>query len=180
MKVRRVVTCRSSEGKSIVDSDGTSPRGKAFDSTPGFEQFLLWATEPNSTISHAGPDPTPAVKSFHPVPGATRFMVITFPPDSVMADPGFNAAAAMKEALEQTPGIVDRFEKDCPGMHATDTIDYGVVLEGEIWLELDDGNLVHLRQHDTYVQNGTRHAWRNKGNAPATIAVVLIGANKRL
>ncbi len=179
MKVRRVVTRNSPVARSIVENDGTPPRGKAFTHTPGFEQFLLWATEPNLTIPYAGPDPTPAVKSFHPGPGATRFLVITFPPDSVMADPGFNAAAAMQEAIEQTPGIVERFEKDRPGMHATDTIDYGVVLEGEIWLELDDGNMVHLRQHDTYVQNGTRHAWRNKGNAPATIAVVLIGANKR-
>ena len=51
-----------------------------------------------------------------------------------------------------------------PGMHTTATIDFEVVLDGEIWLELDDGVEVHLRAGDTVVQNGTRHAWRNHGD----------------
>ena len=62
-------------------------------------------------------------------------------------------------------------------MHTTPTVDYGVVLDGEVWLELDDGKTVHLKEHDVVVQNGTRHAWRNKGTKPATMAFVLIGAN---
>ena len=66
------------------------------------------------------------------------------------------------------------FEPD--GMHRTPTVDYGIVLDGEIWLELDEGRSALLRQHDVVVQNGTRHAWRNKSNRPATLAFVLIGA----
>jgi len=63
-------------------------------------------------------------------------------------------------------------------MHTTPTVDYGIVLDGEIWLELDN-ETVHLKRHDIVIQNGTRHAWRNKGTAPATLAFVLIGATRR-
>ena len=79
---------------------------------------------------------------------------------------------------EESPGLVELFEVDNPGMHTTPTVDYGVVLEGEVWLELDDGKTVHLKQHDVVVQNGTRHAWRNKGEKPVTMAFVLMGAQK--
>ena len=66
-----------------------------------------------------------------------------------------------------------------PGMHTTDTIDFEVILSGEVWLELDDGEEVHLREGDTFVQNGTRHRWFNRGKVPAKIAVVLIGGHPR-
>ena len=80
----------------------------------------------------------------------------------------------MRENLQACPGLAETFEPD--GMHCTATVDYGIVLDGELWLELDDGRAELLTQHDIVVQNGTRHAWRNKSNRPATIAFVLIGA----
>jgi quercetin dioxygenase-like cupin family protein len=61
-------------------------------------------------------------------------------------------------------------------MHTTPTVDYGIVLDGEIWLELDDDKTIHLKEHDIVVQNGTRHARRNKGGKPVTMAFILIGA----
>jgi quercetin dioxygenase-like cupin family protein len=63
-------------------------------------------------------------------------------------------------------------------MHTTDTIDYEVVISGEVWLELDDGAEVHLHPGDTVVQNGTRHAWHNKTDEPCVLAVALIGARR--
>jgi len=173
-RIRRVVTGHDN-GRSIFKDDGPPTRGKVFDHTPGFAQFLLWSTEADPCLP-AGPDPAPTVKSFHPGPNETRFLLLTLPPDSVMTSSGFNPAAALQEHLEQTPGIVERFEET--GMHTTDTIDYGVVLEGEIDLELDDGETLHLGQHDFFVQNGTRHGWRNRGKTSATLAIVLIGANR--
>ena len=80
----------------------------------------------------------------------------------------------MAENLAVSPGLAERFEPD--GKHQTPTVDYGIVLDGEIWMELDDGNETRLSQFDAFVQNGTRHAWRNKSDKPATIAVVLVGA----
>ena len=75
------------------------------------------------------------------------------------------------------PGLPGYMEPDAPGMHTTDTIDFEVVLEGEIWLELDDGVTVHLKAGDTVVQNGTRHAWRNHGTETCRLAVFICGAH---
>jgi quercetin dioxygenase-like cupin family protein len=61
-------------------------------------------------------------------------------------------------------------------MHATATVDYGIVLTGEIVLELDDGHCTPLSAGDIVIQNGTRHAWRNRSGLAATMAFVLIGA----
>jgi mannose-6-phosphate isomerase-like protein (cupin superfamily) len=63
-------------------------------------------------------------------------------------------------------------------MHMTDTVDYGIVLSGEIWLELDDGAKVHLKPGDCVVQNGTHHAWRNRGSVPCLMAFVMIGTKR--
>jgi len=70
-------------------------------------------------------------------------------------------------------------EPDNPGMHTTDTINFEYVISGEIGLELDNGKEVQLKAGDTVVQNGTRHAWRNKGSEPCRLVVCLIGANRR-
>ena len=103
-------------------------------------------------------------------------MIVRFPPDAVFAEPAFDPVAAGREQSLHIPGLAECFEAENPGMHVTDTLDYDIVLEGEIWLELDDGAEVHLRQGDVAIQCGTRHAWRNKGSRPATMAFVLIGA----
>ena len=80
--------------------------------------------------------------------------------------------------MEQVPDIASKFEPDNPGMHVTDTVDYAIVLEGEVWLELDDGAQHHLEAHDVVIQNGTRHAWRNKTNRPVKMVFVMIGAQR--
>lgn len=61
------------------------------------------------------------------------------------------------------PGLAERFEPESPGMHFTDTVDYGILMDGELSLELDDGKMVALKHGDIVVQNGTRHlgaSWR--------------------
>ena len=79
-----------------------------------------------------------------PGPGGTSLHFVTFPPGSVFADPSFDAEAAQEEALVRLRGLADHFEKEDPGMHKTNTVDYSVVHDGEIWLELDDGETLHL------------------------------------
>jgi hypothetical protein len=146
---------------------------------PGFASKLVWATPPGATVPDRAGDWRSGQSSFHPETGGTRFLIVTFPPDSVMANGSFDPVAAANEQLTMSPGIAERFEADDPGMHTTDTIDYGIVLAGEISLEVDDGEIVTLKQHDVVIQNGTRHAWRNRTSAPATMAFVLIGAARR-
>ena len=63
-------------------------------------------------------------------------------------------------------------------MHTTPTVDYGIVLHGDLVLELDDGHRTPLSTGDIVIQNGTRHSWRNPGDRPATMAFVLIGTER--
>ena len=177
MKVRRVVVSNGAGGKSQVQSDGVAPRAVEYRSVPGFASALLWSTPAAAKVGAAVPvsDPTPEV-NFVPGPGETRLMTVTFPPDSVMMRADFDPAAFGAEFAQNAPGLAERFEMDAPGMHTTDSIDYDVVLDGEITLELDGGKEVVLRRHDVCVQHGTRHAWRNKTDKPATLLFVLVGA----
>lgn len=177
MRVRRVVTGRSATGQSIVLSDGPSPREMMLSHTPGFVSSPLWKLPdvPDLTNPPAD-DPIAAGGSMVMPAGGSAFWVISFPPDSVMMSPNWNPALAGPELLEASPGIAERMEPDHPGMHMTPTVDYVTVLSGTLILELDDGATVELNPGDTVVQQGTRHAWRNPTNEPATISVVLLGA----
>lgn len=172
---RRVVTGLRN-GRSVFLSDGPVPNAHQYASIPGHMSSVIWATAPVPALPLDGAEPAPPRIAIPPAPGATRLMIVRFPPDSVFASPAFDPERAGPELAEHVPGLAERFEADNPGMHTTDTLDYDIVLHGEIWLELDDGAEVHLRQGDVAIQCGTRHAWRNKGTNPATLAFVLIGA----
>jgi hypothetical protein len=178
MKLRRVVIATDDGGASVVVSDDQPPRTHEFELIPGFSQSLVWATPPQPKLPFDGGDPTPEATTMLPEPSGTRFIVLTFPPDAVFADPSFDGPAAGAESLQHSPGIAELFEPDNPGMHTTPTVDYDIVLDGEVWLELADGREVKLAAGDVVVQHGARHAWRNRSDHPATIAAILIGAER--
>lgn len=175
MPIRRLVTGRRA-GKSVVLSDGPVPTEHHFEALPGMMSAIIWATAPSPEVDveEAAPVGTPA----HPAPGHTVMSVVDFPPDSVMAQPGFDPAAADAEQFKHLPGLAERFEVDNPGMHTTASVDYGVVLQGRIWLELDDGEQALLQAGDVVVQQRTRHAWRNRGSENARMAFVLVGTDR--
>ncbi|OVZ60008.1 hypothetical protein CDO44_10635 [Pigmentiphaga sp. NML080357] len=176
MLIRRVVAATGADGKARVLSDGVAPRHAEFETLPGFATALLWST-PASPRVGAGLDVADRTMAdgFVPDAGASRLMMVTFPPDAVMARADFDAAAFSAEFARRVPGLAEAFERDHPGMHATDSIDYDVVLDGEMTLELDDGRQVVLRRHEVAVQHGNRHAWRNLSGRPATMLFVLLG-----
>jgi mannose-6-phosphate isomerase-like protein (cupin superfamily) len=174
---RRVVT-GNVNGKAVVQSDEPL-QAYEFKTVPGYEHTLIWVNRATPDLSKEQRlDSCP--NSVVPGPGGTSLHFVTFPPGSVFADPSFDAKAAQEEALVRLRGLADHFEKEDPGMHKTNTVDYAVVNEGEIWLELDDGETLHLKRGDVVVQNGTRHAWRNKGSKPVTMIFFLNGARERL
>lgn len=174
MTIRRVVTGHDKHGNSIVVSDGPIPRSHEMVTVPGSATSLAWSTQPGEFIAYDGADPTSEVKTFVPAVGGTRFIISSLPPDHVYGS--IDAAAAAAEQDEASPGFSDLFEPENPGMHTSPTFDYGIVLSGEIWLELDEGYSTRLTAGDIIVQNGTRHAWRNKSDSVTTIAFILVGA----
>src|SRR5260370_2910355 len=90
-----------------------------------------------------------------PGPGGTSLHFVTFPPASVFSDPSFDGEAARDEALIRLRGLADHFEKEDPAMHKTNTVDYAVVYDEEILLELDNSETLHLKRGDVAVQNVT-------------------------
>ena len=177
MKIRRVVTGHTPDGKATVASD-RSVEATTLELLPGAEYHELWSSDEAPTFPDDGSQ-RPARLWFPPI-GGFRFATFTVAPQSVALPKDFDREAARAELEEKLPGMVSQanMEPDNPGMHTTDTIDFEYVLSGEVWLELDDGREVHLKPGDTVVQNGTRHAWRNKGSEPCRMVVFLVGAHR--
>ena len=173
MDVRRVVTGKTPAGKSVFVSDGLIKTIRP-SLTPGAEFHTIWGSDTVLQLPQNGT--MPPFTQWFPPPGGFRVGFFAVAPANTPAPQLADPQAALAEFEQQLPGLLGHMEPGAPGMHTTDTIDVEVVISGEVWLELDDGAEVKLGPGDTVVQNGTRHAWRNKGDAPAVLAVVLIGA----
>ncbi len=176
MAIRRVVTGHDAQGKAIVASDEVvEPIEVSL--TPGYHFFRLWGADEAPTFPDAGLPPSQP--TYFPPVGGFRFGAFTVPPETDVDLGEVDFEAALAEAEIKLPGMLAHMEPDHPGMHTTDTIDYEYVVSGEVVLELDDGVEVALRAGDTVVQNGTRHAWRNRGTEPCVMVVVLVGTRRR-
>lgn len=172
---RRVVTGHNDAGKSVVVSDGPSPRHVTITGMKDFSITGVWATDHGMTGLPGSDDPTAKMETFVPADGGSRFVVTVIPPPGPMPSPE-ELAVAGPQMLERLPGLAQAMEPGHPGMHTTDTVDYDIVMSGELVMELDDGAEVTLHPGDIVVQNGTRHAWRNKSTEPVVLYSVLVGA----
>ena len=175
MDVRRVVTGHDGSGKSVFASDeAVEPDRPVL--MPSSEFYQLWGGDAAPQFPDDGS--MPDWHTYFPPVGGFRFGMLTIPPQTVAGgqEPA-NVEEAVADIEEKLPGLLRYMDQSDPGMHATDTIDFEVVLEGTIVLELDDGAEVTLHAGDTVVQNGTRHRWRNPGDTPARMALFICGAN---
>ncbi len=175
--MRRIVTGHDSRGKSVVIEDAQAPNRITLDGRPGWELQTLWATSGTPQIPVDG-DPSLTVHDYLPATPGTRFIFATWPG---VRDQARNADPQTLRAEYKTkvPGLGHAHEKDAHGMHTTDTVDYVVILSGEVWLELDDGKQVLVQAGDCVVQNGTRHRWQNRSDLPCTMVAVMMGAERR-
>jgi mannose-6-phosphate isomerase-like protein (cupin superfamily) len=176
MKVRRVVTGHSPEGKAVFASD-EQVEPITLDKLQGNEFHRLWGGDGVSVFPDDGSQP--ANPLWFPKVGGFRFAMFTVPPASTPLPTGSSPEALARELEEKLPGLGDHMEADAPGMHTTDTIDFEYVISGRCVLELDDGTSVELGPGDTVVQNGTRHAWRNPFDEPCRMVVFLVGAERK-
>jgi mannose-6-phosphate isomerase-like protein (cupin superfamily) len=179
VELRRIVTGHSPEGKAIVASDGPLVRVSRPEFRPGQAFGSIWATDYGMTAVPGSEDPTPRITTYVPPEGGTRLVQVIIPPDSDPVPPGVTAEQALAWRREHLPGLAEAMEPEGRGMHTTDSVDYDIIMSGELWLELDDGVQVHLKPGDIVIQTGTRHAWRNKGNVPCVMYSVLVGTPRR-
>lgn len=174
------MTGRDENGKSVLKSFDVA-QVVEIDANPGLTFYELYMTEGVPQLTGREPDPMLAGTKAFPGPGGTLFRLISYPPkrpEGWKPPPGVTMESGLRELSEKVPGMGDHFERDVPGMHTSDTIDYGIVVRGEMTLELDDGQKVHLRQGDCVVQNGTRHRWRNPLEEPCLMAFISLGGKR--
>jgi Cupin domain. len=156
--MRLVVTGRDARGKSVFVRDGAALASLAFPDGGGFED--LWVTKGRAPLADA--DGVLEGFPFFPGAGDTRFRVVKLLP-------GYLDRAG--DGAVDVPGL----EAAAPGMHTTDSIDFVVVLSGQVELELDDGAKRVVGAGDCVVQRATRHRWIPLGPEPLVMAVVMLG-----
>ena len=168
-KVRRIVTGVNAVGRSCIVSDTRLPPA---DVAPGEPVRVgLWATDATPASNEGTRDPVPDGVILRTPPAHRGGTVIRFTdiaPDKTRA---YDPEDLRRRGCKTTP---DRSAKH-PGFHATDSVDYAICLEGEIWAVLDEGETL-MRPGDVLIQRGTYHAWSNRSDRVCRMAFILIDA----
>jgi hypothetical protein len=173
--VRRIVTANDPRGRSFIAADGPAPAVQTMAGRDGYRNNNLWRTVGSPAQLDAA-DSTLEHRGVLPPPGGTVLRVIDIPPES--QDP--------EERRRQTEAVFAAMFADArhnaadvrhPGMHVTATIDYAIVLHGELVAIMDDGETL-MRAGDVLIQRGTNHAWANRSTDIARIAFILIDAGQ--
>ena len=174
---RRIVTGHNAEGKAVILEDGPPPRTSRVGGELGPIFYEIWNTrETPARIDRASGEPPEQGITLAPPKNGTRIRVLDISPD----DNSFKqmtAEEARAHFAEIGAGDASRHTGDGSSrhafMHRTETIDYGIVLEGEIVLIMDEGETI-ARAGDIVVQRGTNHGWANRSDKICRIAFILI------
>jgi hypothetical protein len=171
--VRRIVTGESAGGKSHIVSDGPTPATFTVPGRPGCKVSNVWVTGASPVLVDE-PDGTGKYRGLYPPKNGTVIRFMDIPPEEKDAER--RAAAARATAAAIFPDI-HRRESDRrlhPGMHVTDTVDYAIVMEGEIYAVMDEGETLM----NVLVQRGTNHAWSNRSDRICRLAFILIDGKR--
>ena len=173
--VRRVVTTVDKSDKAVVLFDGANPHKKVRPHAQTVSR-LMWVTDQTpADITGTADRAAVEIGIQPPRNGGSVFRIVEFPPETAemrKLDPEHHASASLGDSAPKR-GLPPRH----PAMHRTRTIDYAVVMAGEIDMLLDDSE-IHLKAGDVLVQQGTNHAWVNRGTEPCRIAFVLIDSKE--
>ena len=170
--VRRVVTTVDENGKAVVLFDSANPHTRA--RAHGTVSHLLWVADETPADMRGPKDRAAREIGIAPPAGGSVFRIVDFPPVPKEVD-ALPLDYQHKIIGDHSPkrGLPPRH----PFMHRTRSIDYAVVMSGEIDMLLDEGE-VHFKAGDVLVQQGTNHAWVNRGTEPCRIAFILIDAQE--
>ena len=171
-KIRRLVTGHDASGKSIFLMDGAATSVLVMSQMGDLTVTDLWETY-DAPADNRGPrDNADRAVHLEPAARGSIFRVVEFPPDASWKS-GADGAAAF--AALQASHVADSTSAD-PGMHKTASVDYALVLEGEIWAVMDTGERL-MQAGDVLVQRGTNHAWANRTDRNCRVMFVLCGAD---
>ena len=167
-RIRRVVTGHDENGTAIISRDGMAENIRIRVAN-GLTSTLLWAEDATPSDNSGDVDKADRVIGVAPPDGGSVVRIVEFTPDDMSV-----SNAEMKKELGLNPDSDGPVRH--PGMHKTRSVDYGIVVSGEIDMLMDEDE-VHLNAGDVIVQRGTNHAWANRGTKPCRIAFVLIDAH---
>lgn len=173
-EIHRVVTGHDADGKAVVSSNGRLPSVIEVLAIPGTMFHEVWNTSASPAPIDNGPDPTVGPLRLPPPKLGTRIRFVDIPPDTIEFIA--RGAARMHEAFTQIGHVAaSTVQADSPHplMHRTESVDYGVVIEGEITLVLDDSEVL-LKVGSVVIQRGTNHAWANRSGKPCRMLFVLV------
>ncbi|SEG49044.1 cupin domain-containing protein [Marinobacterium lutimaris] len=172
--IHRVVTGHDAEGNAVVASEGAPPKVVEIESIPGTLFQEIWATGATPAVVDNGEDPTLGDLQLSPPASGTRIRIVDIPPDSEeFLARGAEAMDAAFSQIGEVEASTVKSDSPHPLMHRTETVDYGILLEGELVLVLDRG-VVTLKPGSVVVQRGTNHAWANRSGKPCRIAFILV------
>lgn len=170
-RFRRVVTGHDKAGKSIFIADGLAPNVLEMASMPGVALTDLWRTAASPASNAGNKDAATGKIRLEPPADGTILRIVEFPPDRMWRK---SADARKAFASIGAHGAPDH-DSDDAMMHATASVDYIIVLEGEIHAVLDRGETL-LKRGDILIQRGTNHSWSVRGKKPCIVAAILVGA----
>jgi mannose-6-phosphate isomerase-like protein (cupin superfamily) len=172
--VRRVVTGHDENGTAIVIEDSAATNILERPERPGVALINLWQTKRTPAPWDEDGDPVADPIVLKPPENGTVLRILEFWPEDREALAKLDTKAAFG-AMGATDNLVE--DTRHPFMHKTNTVDYAIVIEGEIDMLMDETS-VHLKAGDVLIQRGTNHAWSNRGTDVCRIAFVLIDGTK--
>jgi hypothetical protein len=173
--IRRVVTVRDGDGRAVVGIDGPARNVRVRKASGGLISTLVWVTDETPADISGRADRADREIGVAPPTRGSAFRIVDFPPTADLAS--MDNEAVIREMGISGGGAKAGAEKRHPLMHRTRSIDYAIVMSGEIDMLLDESE-VHLVAGDVLVQQGTSHAWVNRGSETCRIGFVLIDADE--
>ncbi|TMH41729.1 MAG: cupin domain-containing protein [Betaproteobacteria bacterium] len=171
-EVRRVVTKLDPTGKAVVMFDG-AVQLKGFRSpNPAGE---MWVTDKSLPDFNWSADRALTKVGLVPPKNGTIFRIVDFVPLSPGAEEKMDINLMMKVVGDHAPA--KGFPPRHPMMHRTRSLDYAIIMSGEIDMLLDEGE-VHLKAGDVVVQQATNHAWVNRSGKPCRVAFILMDSQE--
>jgi hypothetical protein len=137
-QLRRIVTGHDRDGRSVIAADALSPHVRTSAHREGVAYHNLWTTAETPAPMDGTLDPVTAEMALPPPASGTNFRIVEFAPESDFPPDPASAARAFAE-LGNAPDALVTGASRHPAMHRTQSVDYGLVLEGEIWLIMDEG-----------------------------------------
>lgn len=174
-EIRRIVTGHDENGKAVVVSDGPATEILERPNRPGVALVNLWQTFGSPAEFDGAEESLGQGFVLHPPESGTVCRIGIFEPEDPEVLKTLDGRAAFGE-MGAAANIVENARH--PFMHRTDSVDYAIILSGEITMLLDESE-VHLKAGDVLIQRGTNHAWSNRGKETCVIAFILIDAVAR-